>query len=68
MESIVAVECALAVDRNGTHVEWDAPGAFVRGRLDLVTVTGQEATVLDWKSGWVSEDEEGLRVAWAPGL
>ena len=53
---------------SGTHVEWDAPDAFIRGRLDLVTVVGPHATVLDWKSGWVSEDEEGLRVAWAPGL
>jgi putative RecB family exonuclease len=68
VESIVAVERALAVDRRGAHVEWDAPDAFIRGRLDLVTVAGPHATVLDWKSGWVSEDEEGLRVAWAPGL
>jgi RecB family exonuclease len=68
VESIVAVERALAVDRSGTHVEWDAPDAFMRGRLDLVTVVGPHATVLDWKSGWLSEDEEGLRVAWAPGL
>jgi RecB family exonuclease len=68
VETIVAVERALAVDRHGTHVEWDAPDAFVRGRLDLVTVAGPRATVLDWKSGWVSEDEDGLRVAWAPGL
>ncbi|MGH7357927.1 MAG: PD-(D/E)XK nuclease family protein, partial [Candidatus Rokuibacteriota bacterium] len=34
VESVVAVERALAVDRHGTHVEWDAPDAFVRGRLD----------------------------------
>ena len=68
VESIVAVERPLAVDRDGTHVEWDAPDAFVRGRLDLVTVAGPHATILDWKSGWLSEDEDGLRVAWAPGL
>jgi hypothetical protein len=65
---MVAVEHALAVDQTGTLVEWDAAEAFIRGRLDLVTVAGPHATVLDWKSGWVSEDEEGLRVAWAPGL
>jgi hypothetical protein len=68
VETIVAVERPLAVDRHGTHVEWDAPDAFVRGRLDLVTVAGPRATILDWKSGWLSEDEDGLRVAWAPGL
>jgi hypothetical protein len=68
VEAIVAVERALAVDRRGTRVEWDAPDAFIRGRLDLVTIAGRHATVLDWKSGWMSEDEEGLRVAWAPGL
>ena len=68
VESVVAMERALAVERSGTRVEWDAPDAFIRGRLDLVTVTGPHATVLDWKSGWLSEDEEGLRVAWAPGL
>jgi putative RecB family exonuclease len=68
VETIVAVERPLAMDRQGTHVEWDAPNAFVRGRLDLVTVAGPHATILDWKSGWLSEDEDGLRVAWAPGL
>ena len=68
VETIVAVERPLAVDRHGTHVEWDAPDAFVRGRLDLVAVVGPRATILDWKSGWLSEDEDGLRVAWAPGL
>jgi putative RecB family exonuclease len=68
VESVVAVERALAVDRHGTHVAWDAPDAFVRGRLDLITVAGPHATILDWKSGWLSEDEDGLRVAWAPGL
>ena len=64
----MAVEHALAVDASGRRVEWDAPDAFIRGRLDLVSVEQPHATVLDWKSGWVSEDEEGLRVAWAPGL
>jgi putative RecB family exonuclease len=68
VESIVAVEHPLAVDRHARHVEWDAPDAFIRGRLDLVSVDGPHATVLDWKSGWVSESEEGLRVAWAPVL
>jgi hypothetical protein len=68
VETIVAVERPLAVDRHGTHVAWDATNAFVRGRLDLVTVAGPHATILDWKSGWLSEDEDGLRVAWAPGL
>src|SRR2546425_5695806 len=68
LESMVAVEHALAVDAGGQRVEWDAPEAFVRGRLDLVTVAGPQATVLDWKSGWLSEDEEGLRLAWAPAL
>jgi len=68
VESVVAVERTLALDRHGTHVAWDAPDAFVRGRLDLVTVAGPHATILDWKSGWLSEDEDGLRVAWAPGL
>jgi hypothetical protein len=68
VETIVAVEHPLAVDREGTHVEWDATNAFVRGRLDLVTVAGRHATILDWKSGWLSEDEDGLRGAWAPGL
>jgi hypothetical protein len=68
IEQVVAVERALAVDRSGTRVEWDASEAFIRGRLDLVTIAGPHATVLDWKSGWLSEDEESLRVAWAPGL
>ncbi len=64
----VAVEHALAVDASGRRVAWDAPAAFIRGRLDLVGVEQQHGTVLDWKSGWVSEDEQGLRLAWAPGL
>jgi RecB family exonuclease len=68
VEHVVAGEHALAVDANGERVAWDAPEAFLRGRLDLVAVTTPHATVLDWKSGWASEDEEGLRLAWAPGL
>jgi putative RecB family exonuclease len=68
VEHLVAVEHALAVDASGRRAAWDAPAAFIRGRLDLVGVEQQHATVLDWKSGWVSEGEEGLRVAWAPGL
>jgi putative RecB family exonuclease len=68
VECIVAVEHPLAVDRHARHVAWDAPDAFIRGRLDLVSVDGPHATVLDWKSGWVNESEECLRVAWAPGL
>jgi hypothetical protein len=68
IEHVVAVERALAVDRSGTRVEWDASEAFIRGRLDLVTIAGPHASVLDWKSGWLSEDEQSLRVAWAPGL
>jgi hypothetical protein len=68
VDHVVAVEHALAVDASGQRVAWDAPEAFLRGRLDLVAVTSPHATVLDWKSGWVSEDEEGLRLAWAPGL
>ena len=67
VEHLVAVEHALAVDASGRRVAWDAPDAFIRGRLDLVGVEQQQATVLDWKSGWVSEGEEGLRVAWARG-
>lgn len=68
VDSIVAVEHPLAVDASGERVDWEAPHAFIRGRLDLVSVDGPHATVLDWKSGWVSESEEGLRIAWAPGL
>jgi RecB family exonuclease len=68
VEHLIGVEHALAVDASGRLVAWDAPEAFIRGRLDLVGIEKQHATVLDWKSGWVSEDEEGLRVAWAPGL
>jgi RecB family exonuclease len=68
VDHVVAVEHALAMDASGSRVEWDSPDAFLRGRLDLVTVAGQQASVLDWKSGWVSEDDEGLRLAWAPGL
>ncbi len=68
VDRIVAVEQALAIDASGGRVAWDAAEAFLRGRLDLVTVERQQAAVLDWKSGWVTEDEAGLRVAWAPGL
>ena len=68
VDHVVAVEHALAMDASGSRVEWDSPDAFLRSRLDLVTVAGQQASVLDWKSGWVSEDDEGLRLAWAPGL
>jgi RecB family exonuclease len=67
LEHAVAVEHALAIDAGGRHVEWDAPGAFLRGRLDLVAVEGRQATVCDRKSGWVTEDDETLPWVWAPG-
>jgi len=67
VEHAVAVEHALAIDAGGRHVEWDAPDAFLRGRLDLVALDGRWATVCDWKSGWVTEDDESLPWAWAPG-
>ena len=28
---------------------------------------GRQATVCDWKSGWLTEDDESLPWAWAPG-
>jgi putative RecB family exonuclease len=62
----VGVEHALAIDIRGERVEWEAPDAFLRGRLDLVAVEGRRATVCDWKSGWLTEDDEDLRRAWAP--
>jgi PD-(D/E)XK nuclease superfamily len=67
LEHTVAVEHALAIDAGGRQVEWDAPDAFLRGRLDLVAVDGRQATVCDWKSGWVTEDDETLPWVWAPG-
>jgi hypothetical protein len=63
----VGVEHALAIDIRGERVEWEAPDAFLRGRLDLVAVEGRRATVCDWKSGWLTEDDDDLRRAWAPG-
>jgi hypothetical protein len=67
LEHAVGVEHALAIDVKGRHVEWEAPDAFLRGRLDLVTIEGRQATVCDWKSGWLTEDDESLPWAWAPG-
>jgi putative RecB family exonuclease len=67
LEHAVAVEHALAIDAGGRQVDWDAADAFLRGRLDLVAVDGRQATVCDWKSGWITEDEETLPWAWAPG-
>jgi putative RecB family exonuclease len=67
LEHAVAVERALAIDADGRQVEWDAPDAFLRGRLDLVAIVGRQATVCDWKSGWLTEDDETLPWAWAPG-
>ena len=63
----MAVEHALAIDTRGRQVEWDAPDAFLRGRLDLVAVEGRQATVCDWKSGWLTEDDGTLAWVWAPG-
>jgi hypothetical protein len=67
LEHAVAVEHALAIDADGRQVEWDTPEAFLRGRLDLVAMQGRQATVCDWKSGWVTEDDETLPWVWAPG-
>lgn len=59
----VGVEHALAIDAGGRRVAWDAPDAFLRSRLDLVTVDVRQATVCDWKSGWATEDDEDLHHA-----
>ena len=67
LEHAVAVEQALAIDAGGRQVDWDAPDAFLRGRLDLVAVEGRQATVCDWKSGWLTEDDGTLAWVWAPG-
>ncbi|MGH7264972.1 MAG: RecB family exonuclease [Candidatus Rokuibacteriota bacterium] len=67
LANTVGVEHALAIDVRGERVAWEAPHAFLRGRLDLVAVEGRRATVCDWKSGWLIEDDEDLRRAWAPG-
>jgi hypothetical protein len=67
LEHAVAVEHALAIDAGGRQVDWDATDAFLRGRLDLIAVDGRQATVYDWKSGWVTEDDETLPWVWAPG-
>ena len=47
LEHAVAIEQALAIDAGGRQVDWDAPDAFLRGRLDLVAVDGRQATVCD---------------------
>ena len=67
LDHAVAIEQALAIDARGRQVDWDAPEAFLRGRLDLVAVEGRQATVCDWKSGWLTEDDGTLAWVWAPG-
>ena len=47
LEHAVAVEHPLAIDARGRQVDWDAPDAFLRGRLDQVAVDGRQATVCD---------------------
>ena len=44
LEHAVAVEHALAIDADGRLVAWDAPEAFLRGRLDLVIDRGGYCT------------------------
>lgn len=67
-DRVVGVEHRFALTADGGMTDWRSPDAAIRGVLDLVTVDGSLATVWDWKSGWVEEDEAAMALAWAPAI
>ena len=67
----VGLELAVALDRDGQPVDWDAPEALWRGRLDLCwrENRGTLAVCDDWKTsrkvGSPDDDEQARQYAWA---
>lgn len=47
----IATEMSFALDEVGLPVEFEDPGAFVRGIIDLITVKDGFIHVWDWKTG-----------------
>lgn len=45
------IECQGAVRRDWTACDYDHPHVYFRGKIDLVLDRGDEALVLDWKTG-----------------
>lgn len=53
LEKVWKAEAKLAINWEGEPVEWDAPDAWLRGILDLVSLEGGAfSSVTDWKSAW----------------
>jgi RecB family exonuclease len=45
------IEHELALTENLTPTNWRDPDAWLRSKLDILVVTGDEAVVMDWKTG-----------------
>ena len=52
----VLVERKYAITRNFTKTDWFADNVWYRGICDLLMITGDTATALDWKTGKVRHD------------
>ena len=57
-------EAAYAFDPNLKRVEPDDPNAWYRGYLDWLKIEGDEAHVVDWKTGKVKPTKQLALYAW----
>lgn len=61
-EVIAASEARLAVDRDWKPVDYDAPEAFLRGRIDRLDIGDEgDALVVDYKTGFKMESIESSK-------
>lgn len=61
-EDVVACEMKFASSTKGNPTDFDNKDAFIRGIVDLVSKTGDEYEIADWKTGWSKPDPRQLFV------
>lgn len=49
-ETVVGVEEKVAVDIEGKSCEYDSPNAVLRGIIDILTINGEDAIIVDHKT------------------
>jgi len=55
-------ELQFAFDRNMNPVGWFAPDVWARGVIDVLKVNGKKASVVDYKSGRIKNDDTQLKL------
>ncbi len=61
-------EVKLAVDPLWQPIDYDSEDAFLRGRLDLVSIDGETAYVVDYKTNWQAQPEAEVLKSYQLGI